>query len=272
MVKNILFTLTFLILLTSCEEVIQIDLNSANPAFVVEAKIQHDSVAQVRLTRTTSYFSQERPGFIDNAKVYLSDGSSREELIYQENGNYKGDTLTGIQNRSYTIEILHDGKTYQGVSTLPAKTEIISIRYFKGETPTILNPNGEIVYTIQFEFVDDPEVSNFYMVSFVREGKMIENRYFLFTENITNGGSLEKFGGNIFSFAESIFTTEGEVTVNLFSIDEPVYNYFMRLDDVLFWKRRVMPPTPYNPVSNVDNGALGYFAAWGLDTKRVLLE
>ena len=272
MFKNLLFTLTLLVLLSSCEEVIQIDLNSANPAFVVEAKIQHDSVGQVRLTRTTSYFSADEPGFIENAKVYLSDGSSKEELSYQENGYYMGEAITGIQNRIYTIEIIHDGKTYQGVSTLPAKTEIISIRYYKGETPTILNPNGEVVYTFQFEFVDDPEVKNFYMVSLVRDGKMIENRYFLFTESLTNGGTLENNGGNILSFAESVFTTEGEVAVNLFSIDEPVYNYFMHLDDVLFWKRRVMPPTPYNPVSNVDNGALGYFAAWGLDTRQLILE
>jgi hypothetical protein len=33
-----------------------------------------------------------------------------------------------------------------------------------------------------------------------------------------------------------------------------------------------MPPTPYNPKSNISNGALGYFAAWSYDSEKILLE
>jgi len=44
------------------------------------------------------------------------------------------------------------------------------------------------------------------------------------------------------------------------------------LNDVLFWKRRFNPPATYNPVSNINNGALGYFAAWTYNSEKIILE
>ena len=73
-------------------------------------------------------------------------------------------------------------------------------------------------------------------------------------------------------FSESIFYEGGEIEIELFSIDEDIFNYFLQLSDILFWKNRVVPPTPYNPSSNISGGALGYFAAWSFDAKTILLE
>ena len=81
------------------------------------------------------------------------------------------------------------------------------------------------------------------------------------------------YENNIISFAESIFYDgEGTINVLLYSIDEAIYNYFLQMNDILFWKRRILPPSPYNPTSNLSNGALGYFAAWAIDVKQVVLE
>jgi hypothetical protein len=109
------------------------------------------------------------------------------------------------------------------------------------------------------------------MVRFLSNGKLLE-RYYLLTENKANSGLINiTYDGNI-NYSESIFFDGGEVQVQLFSIDESVYNYFLQLSDILFWKRRVIPPTPYNPDSNIDNGILGYFAAWTCDSKTIVLE
>ncbi|MCF8380689.1 MAG: DUF4249 domain-containing protein [Bacteroidales bacterium] len=271
-ILKILFPIS--LFLSSCEEVINIDLNDSNPAFVVEAIIYKDSLATVHLSQTTSYFSEEEPADIENATITLSDGSSSEELVYTSNGYYTGNTIIGTEGKTYKIEISHDGKIYEGVSYMADKADIISIQLYKSEEKTIYNPEGKTVFTIRTEFHDNPETENFYMMTFIdiKNGSMIEKRYFLITEENINGGGLDILENNNFAFSESIFYEGGTVDVNLFSIDEPTYNYFMQLDDVLFWKRRALPPSPYNPVSNINNGALGYFAAWGLDSERIVLE
>ena len=269
--KYSLFLLTFLIIFTSCEEVIVVDLNSSDPAFVVEAIIYKDSVSLVRLTRTTSYFSLEKPDFIEDARIKISDGTSVEELTYKSNGYYTGDTIIGTEGKVYGIEIVHDGIIYKGISYMPLKPNITSVRFGKSDSPGILNPYGETVFTITCEFIDNPDIENFYMIRFISDGKLVE-RYYLLTEHNSNSGNIINNNNGTISFSESIFYEGGNVEVQLFSIDESVYNFFMQLSDVLFWKRRVMPPTPYNPVSNINNGALGYFAAWAYDSEKIILE
>jgi hypothetical protein len=257
-------------ILTSCEEVINVDLNTANPAFVVEASIYKDSVCAVRLTETFSYFSLEEPGLIEDAEVQISDGTISEELAYIGNGYYMGDTIIGKQGRTYEINILHKGINYRSVSDMPLKSDLIAVRFWKGESQSPLNPFGKTVFTISCEFIDNPDTNNYYMIRFVSDGTLLE-RYYLLTENSTNSGEIA-YSNGVIIFSESIFFEGGDVEVQLFSVDKYVYNYFMQLSDVLFWKRRVMPPTPYNPKSNINNGALGYFAAWAYDSRRMVLE
>ena len=260
-----------LIIFASCEKVIDVDLNTSEPAMVVEGFIYNDSVSQVHLTRTTSYFSSEEPEIIEDATVWISDGNTSEELEYRGNGYYAGTSVTGIENRNYRLEIEHNGTTYNGDSYMPLKSEIISLRYIKDESVSIFNPFGKIVYTIVCVFRDDPATDNYYMIRFMKDNKMVKDSYYLLTENNANNGSISN-DNNIITFEESVFFEGGEVDVQLLSIDKRVYMYFTQLNDVLFWKRRVIPPTPYNPESNIDNGALGYFAAWAYDSQRIVLE
>lgn len=271
-VKYFLFTATFLIFLSSCEEVIDVDLNSSNPEFVVEAIIYKDSISIVCLTQTTSYFSLEEPYFIEDASVKISDGTSSEELIYKGNGYYIGNEIIGTEEKTYEIKIEHDGILYEGISYMPQKSEITAVYFGKSESQNIFNPYGEMVFTIACEFIDNPEIQNFYMIRFISDGEMLENSYYLLTEKGANNGAVERVNDSIISFSECVFYEGGEVEVQVFSIDEYVYNFYLQLNDVLFWKRRVVPPTPYNPVSNINNGALGYFAAWAYDTEIIMLE
>ena len=128
-----------------------------------------------------------------------------------------------------------------------------------------------MVYTIACQFNDNPDIDNFYMIRYIEDGEMLEKNYFLLTEHDAIGGTFSN-DSNIITFAESIFYEGGEVELQLFSIDESLYNYFKQLNDVLFWKRRVMPPTPYNPASNIDNDVLGFFAAWAYDSEIIICE
>jgi len=266
------FIIFILITFSSCEKVVEIDLNASDPALFIDASISRDSVCVVRLTSTTSFFSPEEPGLIEDALISISDGDINEDLVYVGKGYYKGSFVAGSEGKTYTIEIDHDGIMYRGSSYMPAKAEILSYSYGKSNEQSILNPDGETVFTVRCSFIDDPLQDNYYMITYTEDGNMIERRYFMLTEHNSNGGSLEYTGVDTLRFSESIFYEGGEVKLSLYTIDKSIYQYFTQLDDVLFWKRRYLPPVPYNPLSNIDNGALGYFAAWNFDTETFVLE
>jgi hypothetical protein len=275
--RHILLPVVFLVILASCEEVINVDLNNSDPAFVAEAIIYKDSVCTVRLTRTTSYYSVEKPDYIDDAIIIISDGTSTDDLTYKGLGNYSGKNVIGAEGKTYKIEIIYNGITYEGTSYMPSATNILSLGYAKDNSPSIFNPDGKTVYTIEFSFIDDPDKDNFYMIRYILDGEISKDSYYLITENKATNGAVGILNSNkadydTITFSEAIFYEGGKAEVQVLSIDESVYDYFIQLNDILYWKRRIYPPAQYNPVSNISNGPLGYFAAWSFDSKRVILE
>jgi hypothetical protein len=277
MKRNILISAVILIIFSSCEDVIEIDLNDADPVFVVEAIIFKDSICTVHLTRTASYFSPDEPQVIDDAIINLSDGTLIENLNYAGNGYYTGNTIIGTEGTNYEIEIFHDGVRYKGTSFLPFETDIVGISYNKTESGSMFDPTLRTMFIIKIEFIDDPDQDNFYMVRYKLDGEVQQNSYYVLTEDKAVNGYLNMFDINnadkdTISFSEWMFCERGEVEVQVFSIDESIYNYFLQLNDILFWKRTIVPPTPYNPKSNISNGALGYFAAWTFDSSKIILE
>jgi len=269
--------ITLLLLLSSCEEVIDVDLNFADPAIVAEATIYKDSVTLVRLTRTSSYFSPDETEIIEDASIILSDGTSSESLNYKGNGYYIGNTILGTEEKNYKIEIIYGGIRYEGKSFMTLNKDIISVSYSKSNSQSIFNPYRDTIFTIECEFIDEPDKDNFYMIRYILDGEILKGSYYLASENNAINGSVEISNANIvdndtIKFEEWMFYEGGEVEVQVFSIDESVYNYFVQLNDILYWKRRVMPPASYNPASNITNGALGYFAAWAYDSMIIELE
>jgi hypothetical protein len=133
------------------------------------------------------------------------------------------------------------------------------------------------MYSISCQFIDDPNVSNYYMIRYILDGEVLKGSYYVMTELDAVNGTIEIYNkktsdNDTIKFEEWMFFEGGEAEVEVLSIDESVYNYFVQLNDILFWKRRINPPAQYNPASNIDNGALGYFAAWAFDSKKIILE
>jgi len=68
--------------LSSCEKVIDIDLNSSNPVLVAEGKIVKDSTVWIKLSYTTDYFNVEKAVFEENATVVLSNGDKHCQILF----------------------------------------------------------------------------------------------------------------------------------------------------------------------------------------------
>jgi hypothetical protein len=259
------------LIITSCEKIINIDVSSSNPRFVAEATISKDSVCHARLSLTSDYFSYADTAIVENAVIRISDGVNNEELIYMGKGQFMGKSIRGVEGIKYELKIEYNGTSYVASSQMPAERQIISVYYFKTESQSVLNPYGKRMYTITCDFTDDPSEENYYMIWLTSGGRLISGCYYLLTEYSSNEGVLNNLNDTI-NFSDSFFYDGGLIEFQLYSIDKPVYDYFIQMNDILFWKRRVIPPNPYNPVSNINNDALGYFAAWTVNSREIELE
>lgn len=261
MAKTKYIWLTFFVIFTlsSCEEVIEIDLNSSHPILVVEAKLYKDSLATVLLTKTANYFSLETPEAVDNATVTIAaDDNVSEELLYLGNGIYSGKTMRGTEGLNYDIEILWEEEEYMGSGFLPKQTEIISLEIVEFQPA----PQAPLFKNAEITFLDNPETEDYYMIRYVRNGFPLAASYFAFSD-ITFSDTIRLANPQV------SFETGDLVEVQVFSIDEPLSIFYSQLSQAL-GGGMAMSSTPYNPTSNI-NGAMGYFATWSYvsDTIRV---
>ncbi len=249
----------------SCKEVIEIDLNSSNPAINAEAIIEEDSVATVRLMYTSDYFDAEEPVYIENSTVTIEDDQGHTETLeYFGNGTYKGSLIKGISKQSYNISFTNEGKSYTANSELNTPVTIQNAFFQESEInkPTEI----ETAYNIVLNFTNDETKINHYLLKFVVNSEVINGRYNLLeSENYSTNGMI-----NYIPFRMQ-FEEGDAVQIFLYSIDEQTYIYYNHLNDISSGGMGGTS-TPYSPSSNFGEGVMGFFEARSFTTWSGIVE
>jgi hypothetical protein len=252
--KNIILPGLLSLLLYSCTEVINIDLNSANPVIVAEGYMEPDSAASVRLTYTTDYYNMVAARVIEDARVVIKDQSgSSEEMIYRGNGVYTGDQMMGTVGSNYALTIEVDGKTYAGSSGLHAPADIVSISYSELllENPELSELLG---YTLNVAFDATPDQDSYYALKIKKNGIYAANTYGLASTNVNDEG-------NYVYTSRSFFVMPGDtIDMTVYSIDFDAYTFYSEVNEGLSGNL-VLSPAPFNAASNLGEDILGYFMA-----------
>lgn len=253
-----LYTLT-----TSCEKIIDVDLNEANPAPVFEAYLENDSTCYVKASLTSSFYDNSTSPAITNATISISDqlGNS-ETLSHEGDGIYRGSSLIGTIGNTYTLSINIDGALYTASSTMPPLTSIDSCTvqdrgnlFGGGGIP------GPPKYFVYVNYTDPGNLTNFYAIQTTYYDSVeveYTTDYRIADDELSNGISTRSF--TTFNSFESGDT----VTVELASIDQPTHLYFKTLEDAIAGAG-FASAAPANPTTNFSEGALGYFGAWSKD-------
>ncbi|MDR2627360.1 MAG: DUF4249 domain-containing protein [Dysgonamonadaceae bacterium] len=173
-------------LLPACTERIDILTDNAAQRLVIYGKISTEAQAHtVSITRSTGYFSTEKPEGVTDARVTLtgSDGTGYT-LDHSENGNYNTPPgFSGQEGVTYHLEVTLDfdgdgtPETYEATSFLPPKATIKGLRVVPSQAM-------KRVMEIQLT-VDLPEkqngIPNAYNLHFFQNGKALNDSLKNFT-------------------------------------------------------------------------------------------
>ena len=140
---NFTFLITILLLksllLTSCEDAIEVDINDDNAQLVVDAWINNKPETQtIKLRRTLPYFDNSFAPEVTGATVIVADSDSTLFVFTDDNGdgNYTwtpsaGQTLN--EEKDYALYIQLDGDEYISFSKMNRTMPIDSIHYEERE-------------------------------------------------------------------------------------------------------------------------------------------
>ncbi len=266
--KNIIYII-LIIFTASCQRVIQIDLNSADPQYVVEAKLfEGTRDFTVRITKTSNYFDTVTPPSVNNAAVNVSSSTGNSQTAtFMGNGWYKIPNYNAINNLTYNLTITVDGKVFTSSAYLPSHIAIDTITIdstMGGGGPG--GPGRGKRYRIRCGFTDPANVKNYYKLSYITNSGNPSNQrqYDIFDDRAINGLQTSNNLRGRFNEGDS-------VEVELESIDAKIYDYFNTVNAIA-GRDINNNASPANPNSNIVGGCLGYFGVFTSDKRVVVVK
>lgn len=264
------FSLVALLALSaSCEKVIDININDANPIPVVESYIENDSTCYALLTYTSNFFDNSSSPFITDAVITVSDDAGNsEQLTYESDGVYRGNTVIGVIGRTYTMDVTIADETYTASSKMPPLVAIDSFSvqalssFFGG------GGTGPERYWAYVNYTDPPVTQNFYAVrttyfDSTETTQEYVTDYRIADDELSNGIATRSFA------TTNPFVSGDTIKTELASLDQQTHLYFKTLQDAL--TGGFGSAAPSNPTTNFTAGALGYFGAWSKEVRVYII-
>lgn len=240
-----LFLIALALLWCSCEKVIHLNLQNATPKVVIQANIyDQPGPYYVKISKTVPVDESSQFPAVTGAKVVITDNVSQTETLTESlPGTYVTSRMRGFPGRNYSLTVTTGSEVYHAAATMPQAVTLDSI-YF---TSSVFS--GEKLTTVRF--FDPPFQTNYYRFIYYVNNKL-QKEFYVLDDELFDGTTIRYA---LHSRGSDIKLVKGDqVAVWLESVDQGVYNYFRTAGN-----EDGTSASPANPVSNISNGALGYF-------------
>jgi hypothetical protein len=272
--RNYTLILLFTLLIVSCTERIDIELDSTYQRLVVQGAVTTDSIRhRVILTASSDYFANMPSPRVSGAVVELSFNGQTLTLV--ENMTIPGlyetaEAFRGVPGTSYELDISNvdvdeDGHfdDYHAESTMPGGAELddITLKYFS--TPIV---NGYQVLMYTHHPVEQRDWFGFR----IRKNNVLLtdslSSYTVFSDDLFDSGYLPGFPVGFLSDDDPRQAVHpgDTVTFELESIDQAYYDFVTDAQLEMVGNIPLFSGPSANIRSNISNGGMGIFAAYSI--------
>jgi hypothetical protein len=265
----------------SCSEPYNVDVPESFTRLVVEGYMTTDTMShKVKLTKTSSYFSNEKAPVVSGAQVYVIVSEGDTLLLHEtgEEGIYETDsTVFGIPGLFYTLhiklnEIIGESDTYESTpEIMPSIKPLDSIALeFKPDW----GPSG---YWIIKVYAQEPPSRDFYCFKAWKNDTLLTDsikEYFYTDDELFNGNYTNGITSQYLNQAkpDEVLRPGDKVTFELNSINEGFFRFIYEYQTESGPSIPLFSGPPANVSTNLNNGALGYFAVYSVSKSSTRLK
>jgi len=268
--KIVLTLIGFLII--SCEDVIDVDLDTAAPRLVIDASIDWvkgtpGNEQKIVLSTSTGYYSTAFPT-VSGADIKVTNTAGTIfTFIESENiGEYICTDFLPVIGETYQMTLLLNGETYTASETLTASPVIMETIEQNNEGSV----DGDEI-EITFYYQDDPTAKNYYLFG-IRSPRVAFPEYEIEDDENSQGNIVPEY------YSHEDLKAGDVVNIRLYGISERYHNYMNKLIIASGADTGPWPTTPSavrgNIVnqSNGQNFAFGYFRLAELDLREYTIQ
>ncbi|MCR4033847.1 MULTISPECIES: DUF4249 family protein [Flavobacterium] len=256
-IKNLtMLGLLIILLFTSCEEVVQLDLNTGEAKIVIDAEIQwkkgtNGNSQIIKISKMAPYYNGTTPK-VSGAEVRV-ENSNGDVFTFNESepGSYISTNFIPVIDMEYTLYVKVEEQSFTAVEKLTSVTSINRVE--QTLMPDITGPD---LIVLTYYFNDPVDQENYYLMDYT--GDFLRYPEFTLTDD-------ESTNGNIMStsFADGDMKPGKKVVIVHRGISKQFYNYMSLILRASEGNSSSTPPS--NIRGNIINSndpkkfALGYF-------------
>jgi hypothetical protein len=276
---SLIFAIFLAFFLNSCQDVVDIPLDTANPKLVIDASINWEKgttgANQTIILSTTTNFYDKTVPVVSGATVTITNSQNVAfNFIEKPNtGEYFCKNFVPLIDETYTLTVVNKGETYTATESLKsvAKIETPTIKIFEADGKTEVKITNGISQEKQKGFIGDAlKIRAFY-----KDPADIEN-YYLYQYKFSNETkSNYSVANDVFNKGNDAFSIDfkdklvpgDNVEIAHYGISKSYYNYMNVLLSVAGSQGggpfQSPPATVRGNIvnkTNFDNYPLGYFS------------
>lgn len=224
--KKIIYKLTVIILLittVSCQDVVDVDLETSKERLVIEALIQWENGTTgneqtIKLTKTSSFYNNDI-AYATGANVVVTNTNTSQVFNFTEtsDGIYQVSNFVPILNNTYTLEVVYQTETYQAEETLFEAPEIIEINQSTEEGFSDEDPE------INLFFQDLLDQEDFYRIVVKQfrpdDNETVDNVYFTYDAQFEENNIISGF------YESDDMEPNDEFSIFVYKISERFHNF-----------------------------------------------
>lgn len=262
-IKNLIYYISIICVITSCEKKINLKLVEVEPKMVVDAQVTNSSSigSYVKLSKTKRVQNDNSFIPVTGAVVEIQeDNGSFVLLTESQPGIYTNTSLVGKSNHIYNLRISHNGQTITSTSKMPIAVLLDSLI---AEDFPQFNKTVKVITPI---YVDPIGLGNFYNFKMYRNGNLIRDPFPV--EDLFIDGKKVSFP-LFYTRKEDEIKKNDIVDVEMYCVDKANYKFWFSLSQSASGTPQSVPN---NPISNIVGNAIGVFSANTVQKKRIVVN
>ncbi|AXB55211.1 DUF4249 domain-containing protein [Flavobacterium fluviale] len=264
-----LLTLFLALSFTSCEDVVNLDLETGETRLVIDAEIiwkkgTAGNEQTIKISKTAPYYNDTTPK-VSGAQVRV-ENSNGDVFTFTESeaGVYKCNNFVPVIDMDYKLFVEAEGQSFTATEKLTSVTPITKV-----EQAIVPDFGGEDVIELTFYYTDPADQVNFYLTDY-------QSEFLIFPEyEITND---EFYNGNQIStrFSDEDMKSGNTVKITHRGVSKNFFNYMKLILEASNSNPFSVPPGNIRGniinSNNANNYAMGYFRLCEADQVDYLVK
>jgi len=257
--------LTMFLMLVSCEDVIKLDLTNSPSRTVIEATLNASKgECIVQVSKSLDFYQTDSFAKVEKATVQLVNGTGAVQILPELSpGLYSAGNISVSPGEVFHLNVIVSGsEQYSAQTKAPDAVVLDSLKVIPGNVDP--RPGSTPRYLLDLKWKDPAGVTDFYRFKVTTNGKPHTGSMNISNDKLFNGTEVDM------PLNRYRFELGDTVRFEFQAIDSISYSYYSQINDMA--RPSFVAATPYNPIGNFDNGALGYFGIYYSDIRDLIIS